>query len=47
VSWYSDVFDIVFKDLDHNAARIVWKEQLEKLTTSSNSQRGGHEIEEE
>ncbi|KAL1846443.1 ATP-dependent Lon protease pim1 [Paecilomyces lecythidis] len=27
-SWYSDVFGIVFKDLDKQAANHVWKEQL-------------------
>ncbi|GAD95871.1 lon protease [Paecilomyces variotii No. 5] len=27
-SWYSDVFEVVFKDLDKQAANHVWKEQL-------------------
>ncbi|KAI4173992.1 MAG: hypothetical protein LQ346_008296, partial [Caloplaca aetnensis] len=28
VSWYSDVFDLVFPDLDRDAANGMWKEQL-------------------
>ncbi|KAL8750715.1 MAG: hypothetical protein Q9184_006325 [Pyrenodesmia sp. 2 TL-2023] len=28
VSWYSDVFDLVFPDLDRDAANHMWKEQL-------------------
>ncbi|KAI9732656.1 MAG: ATP-dependent Lon protease pim1 [Cirrosporium novae-zelandiae] len=28
VKWYSDVFDIVFKDIDKNEANNLWKEQL-------------------
>jgi Lon-like ATP-dependent protease len=30
VSWYSDVFDIVFTDLDREAANNIWKAQLTK-----------------
>lgn len=30
VSWYSDVFDLVFPDLDRDAANQMWKEQLAK-----------------
>lgn len=29
-SWYSDVFDLVFPDLDREAANNRWKEQLRK-----------------
>ncbi|KAJ9322725.1 hypothetical protein DTO027B5_4824 [Paecilomyces variotii] len=36
-SWYSDVFNIVFKDLDKQAANHIWKEQL--------SDRGAKKIE--
>jgi len=28
VSWYSDVFDILFAKLDKEAARYVWQKQL-------------------
>ncbi|KAI4118440.1 MAG: hypothetical protein LQ341_007621, partial [Variospora aurantia] len=28
VNWYSDVFDLVFPDLDPVAANDMWKEQL-------------------
>ncbi|KAL8824668.1 MAG: hypothetical protein Q9191_004897 [Dirinaria sp. TL-2023a] len=30
VSWYSDVFDLVFPDIDHDQANSVWKAQLAK-----------------
>ncbi|KAL1969821.1 hypothetical protein VTN77DRAFT_7330 [Rasamsonia byssochlamydoides] len=30
VSWYSDVFNIMFANLDRNAANNLWKEQLAK-----------------
>lgn len=30
VSWYSDVFNIVFANLDREAANNAWKEQLAK-----------------
>ena len=29
-SWYSNVFDLVFPDIDHDRASNVWKEQLAK-----------------
>lgn len=28
--WYSDVFDLVFPDLDQKYANNVWKKQLSK-----------------
>lgn len=28
VSWYSDVFDILFADVDRNAANNLWKKEL-------------------
>lgn len=28
VSWYSDVFGLVFKDLDVDRARSLWKKEL-------------------
>lgn len=31
-SWYSDVFDLVFPDLDHQEVNKRWKEQLAKPT---------------
>ncbi|KAF2141503.1 uncharacterized protein K452DRAFT_309253 [Aplosporella prunicola CBS 121167] len=30
VSWYSDVFDVVFKDLDRERANSLWKKELAK-----------------
>ncbi|PWW73469.1 ATP-dependent protease La [Tuber magnatum] len=30
VSWYGDVFDLVFKDLDKDRARNLWQEQLKE-----------------
>jgi len=30
VGWYSEVFDIVFPDLDRNQANSLWKKQLAK-----------------
>ncbi|KAL9027856.1 MAG: hypothetical protein Q9180_007267 [Flavoplaca navasiana] len=27
-SWYSDIFDLVFPDLDHDLANNIWKKQL-------------------
>ncbi|KAL8652526.1 MAG: hypothetical protein Q9210_002624, partial [Variospora velana] len=32
VNWYSDVFDLVFPDLDPVAANDMWKEQLAEKT---------------
>ncbi len=29
-SWYSDIFDLVFPDLDHNLANNIWKKQLKE-----------------
>ncbi len=34
-NWYSDVYDIVFKDLDLQHANDVWKTQLTKSDSSS------------
>jgi Lon-like ATP-dependent protease len=33
VNWYSEVFDLLFPGLDHEAARMVWKEALAKPET--------------
>jgi hypothetical protein len=30
VDWYSDVFDLIFPDIDHNEANNLWKEQLKE-----------------
>lgn len=35
-SWYSDVFDIVFPDLDSGRANDIWKEQLAKPRKENN-----------
>ncbi|KAL8923122.1 MAG: hypothetical protein Q9208_004806 [Pyrenodesmia sp. 3 TL-2023] len=37
VSWYSDVFDLVFPDLDRDAANEMWKEQLAEKDTDEKS----------
>lgn len=29
-SWYSDIFDLVFPDLDHDLANNMWKKQLKE-----------------
>lgn len=36
VSWYSDVFDLVFPELDSERANDIWKEQLAKPQKESN-----------
>ncbi|KAL5361486.1 Lon protease C-terminal proteolytic domain-containing protein [Aspergillus floccosus] len=35
-SWYSEVFDILFADLDKNAANQIWKKQLKEAPKKSN-----------
>lgn len=35
-SWYSDVFDLVFPDLDSKRANNMWKEQLAKPQKENN-----------
>lgn len=36
MSWYADVFDLVFPDLDPDAANNIWKDQLaDKEKTAS------------
>jgi ATP-dependent Lon protease len=34
VNWYSDVFNIVFANLDREAANNAWKKQLTKPSKS-------------
>jgi ATP-dependent Lon protease len=41
VNWYSDVFNIVFSDLDKEAANSIWKAQLTKPADAN--QRNNHE----
>ena len=36
VSWYSEVFDLVFPNLDAERANNVWKEHLAKSSKESN-----------
>ncbi len=36
VNWYSDVFDLVFPNLDTERANNIWKEQLAKPSKESN-----------
>lgn len=35
MSWYSEVFDLVFANLDKEAAKHIWKEQLAEPPSSS------------
>ncbi|KAL9607409.1 MAG: hypothetical protein Q9167_007675 [Letrouitia subvulpina] len=44
VSWYSDVFDLVFPDLDHEAANNVWKAQLAKPEGKDNGSKDDAEV---
>ncbi len=37
MSWYSDVFDLVFPDLDRDAANGMWKEQLAEKDADAKS----------
>ena len=30
MDWYSDVFDLIFPDVDPNEANNLWKEQLKE-----------------
>lgn len=30
VDWYSDIFDLVFPDVDHERVNKLWREQLKK-----------------
>ncbi|KAF3906674.1 hypothetical protein ABW20_dc0110048 [Dactylellina cionopaga] len=38
VSWYSDVFDIIFPDIDPVRANSLWKEQLMKKSKSASGE---------
>jgi Lon-like ATP-dependent protease len=38
VEWYSDVFDLVFPNLDRSKASIMWQEQLTKSKSKAESQ---------
>lgn len=44
VSWYSDVFNLLFAKLDKEAARHVWQKQLTD-TSSKKLSKGGDEDE--
>ena len=41
-SWYSDVFDLVFKDLDRDAANHLWKDQLAKPAPDTEGAQSKH-----
>lgn len=45
--WYSDVFDLVFPDLDRDAANRVWAAQLEKKEKGGKKEKEGEGEEEE
>jgi ATP-dependent Lon protease len=39
VDWYSDVFDLVFSDLDPSKTPTLWHEQLTKSESKQESQK--------
>lgn len=39
VDWYSDVFSIVFPDVDTEKANSLWKEQLKRKGSKEKKQR--------
>ena len=41
VSWYSDVFDLIFPNLDKKAANTVWKSKLRKARSSKGAKDQG------
>ena len=44
MDWYSDVFDLIFPDIDPNEANNLWKEQLkepEKKKEEEEEEEGG------
>ncbi|KKA25907.1 Lon protease-like protein [Rasamsonia emersonii CBS 393.64] len=47
VNWYSDVFNIVFANLDRDAANNAWKEQLAKPAEEDQHEKRNEEEEEE
>lgn len=42
VSWYSDIFSLVFKDLDVNRAMTLWQKQLAKPAKESKDEDGNN-----
>jgi ATP-dependent Lon protease len=47
VSWYSDVFDLVFPDVDAEEANNLWKAQLAETEARGKHGKGGEESDEE
>lgn len=47
MNWYSDVFNIVFANLDRDAANNAWKEQLAKPAEEDQHEKRNEEEEEE
>ncbi|KAJ5569576.1 ATPase AAA-type core [Penicillium hispanicum] len=43
VSWYSEVFDILFPDLDQDAARTIWEKALAKPAHEKGDRESGDE----
>jgi Lon-like ATP-dependent protease len=39
VDWYSDVFDLVFSDIDQSKASTLWHELLDKSESKQESQK--------
>lgn len=44
MSWYSDVFDILFAKLDKEAARHVWQKQLTDTSSKKSSKADEDEL---
>ena len=40
-SWYSDVFELVFPNLDKDAVNSLWKEQLSKKKQAKSDEDDG------
>jgi ATP-dependent Lon protease len=46
VDWYSDVFDLIFPDIDPNEANNLWKEQLKEPEKKKEGRMESEELEE-
>jgi Lon-like ATP-dependent protease len=47
VDWYSDVFDVVFPNIDYNRANSLWKKELKKKKRPSKQEKEEKEKDEE
>ena len=46
MDWYSDVFDLIFPDIDPNEANNLWKEQLKEPEKKKEGRMESEELEE-